>query len=42
MLGRIFTGKASTVRPEVNREGMRATLRRLKSELESASKADQG
>jgi uncharacterized protein YndB with AHSA1/START domain len=42
VLGRIFTGKASTVRPEVNREGMQATLRRLKSELESASKADQG
>ena len=35
VLGRIFTGKSATIRPEVNREGMRETLRRLKSELES-------
>ncbi|MGH4008124.1 MAG: SRPBCC family protein [Pseudonocardiaceae bacterium] len=34
-LGRIFTGKSATMRPEVNREGMQVTLRRLKSELES-------
>ncbi|MDQ4034096.1 MAG: SRPBCC family protein [Actinomycetota bacterium] len=39
VLGRIFTGKASTMRPEVNREGMRETLRRLKSELESGIKS---
>ncbi|MGH3778209.1 MAG: hypothetical protein ACRDRR_21140 [Pseudonocardiaceae bacterium] len=36
VLGQIFTGKSATMRPEVNREGMRETLRRLKSELESA------
>jgi hypothetical protein len=35
VVGRIFTGKSATMRPEVNREGMRETLRRLKSELES-------
>ncbi|HET9254024.1 MAG TPA: SRPBCC family protein [Pseudonocardiaceae bacterium] len=35
VLGRIFTGKSATMRPEVNREGMQVTLRRLKSELES-------
>jgi hypothetical protein len=34
ILGRIFTGRATNHRPEVNREGMRATLRRLKAELE--------
>ncbi len=28
-------GKSATIRPEVNREGMRETLRRLKSELEA-------
>jgi hypothetical protein len=38
VLGRIFTGKSATIRPEVNREGMRETLRRLKSELESGIK----
>lgn len=35
VMGRVFTGKSATIRPEVNREGMRETLRRLKSELES-------
>jgi hypothetical protein len=35
VLGRIFTGKSATIRPEVNRDGMQETLRRLKSELES-------
>ena len=35
-LGRVFTGKAAHMRPEVNRDGMRRTLRRLKAELESA------
>jgi hypothetical protein len=39
VLGRIFTGKASTMRPEVNQEGMRQTLRRLKTELESGIKS---
>jgi uncharacterized protein YndB with AHSA1/START domain len=34
-LGRIFTGRSATMRPEVNREGMRETLTRLKRELES-------
>jgi hypothetical protein len=38
VLGRIFTGKSATIRPEVNRDGMRQTLRRLKSELESGRK----
>ncbi|WP_117215510.1 SRPBCC family protein [Allorhizocola rhizosphaerae] len=33
-LGRIFTGAVATRRGEANREGMRATLRRLKSDLE--------
>lgn len=33
-LGRIFTG-ASTDRPEINRQGMRETLTRLKRELEN-------
>jgi hypothetical protein len=35
-LGRIFTGKATNSRPEVNRDGMRTTLERLKRELEDA------
>lgn len=35
LLGRIFTGSSAKMRPEVNREGMRETLRRLKHELES-------
>lgn len=39
LLGRIFTGKSATMRPEVNRDGMRHTLRRLKTELESAAKS---
>ncbi len=34
VLGRIFTGAVATRRPEANREGMRATLLRLKSDLE--------
>jgi uncharacterized protein YndB with AHSA1/START domain len=34
-LGRVFTGSAAKRRPEVNREGMRQTLNRLKGELES-------
>lgn len=33
-LGRIFTGRSTNNRPEVNRDGMRATLQRLKRELE--------
>lgn len=33
-LGRIFTGRSANERPTVNREGMRATLDRLKRELE--------
>jgi hypothetical protein len=36
-LGRIFTGKSATMRPDVNREGMRRTLRRLKHELETST-----
>lgn len=39
VLGRIFTGKSANIRPEVNREGMQETLRRLKSELESGIKS---
>jgi uncharacterized protein YndB with AHSA1/START domain len=35
VLGRVFTGKAANHRPEVNRENMRATLARLKRELET-------
>jgi hypothetical protein len=35
-LGRIFTGPVAGRRGEANREGMRATLRRLRVELESA------
>ncbi len=34
-LGRIFTGKSAHMRPEVNRDGMRRTLRRLKADLEA-------
>jgi len=34
LLGRIFTGRSANHRPEVNREGMRKTLSRLKAELE--------
>ena len=34
-LGRVFTGKSVHIRPEVNREGMRTTLARLKRELET-------
>jgi hypothetical protein len=32
-------GKSSTMRPQVNREGMRETLRRLKFELELGIKS---
>jgi hypothetical protein len=35
VLGRVFTGKAARNRPELNREGMRTTLARLKRELEA-------
>jgi hypothetical protein len=34
ILGKVFTGRAANDRPSVNREGMRATLARLKRELE--------
>jgi hypothetical protein len=34
LLGRIFTGRAALARPTINRDGMRATLDRLKRELE--------
>ncbi len=34
-LGRIFTGRVANHRPEVNREQMRATLARLKQDLEA-------
>jgi hypothetical protein len=37
LLGRIFTGRTAGSRPQVNSEGMRTTLGRLKSELESAA-----
>lgn len=37
VLGRIVTGKAARRRPEINRDGMRATLGRLKQDLESAA-----
>jgi hypothetical protein len=33
-LGRIFTGRSATMRPQINRDGMRVTLERLKQELE--------
>jgi hypothetical protein len=36
ILGRVFTGSAANKRPEVNRDGMRTTLTRLKRELERA------
>jgi hypothetical protein len=39
LLGRIFTGRSAEHRPEVNRDGMRATLARLKAELEAAPAA---
>jgi len=35
LLGRIFTGSAANHRAEVNRQGMRVTLERLKRELEA-------
>ena len=35
ILGRMFTGRVATVRPQANREGMRVTLARLKHELEA-------
>jgi hypothetical protein len=35
LLGRIFTGRVANYRPEANRENMRLTLARLKSELET-------
>jgi hypothetical protein len=35
LLGRIFTGRAAGSRPQVNSEGMRTTLARLKRELEA-------
>jgi uncharacterized protein YndB with AHSA1/START domain len=35
VLGRIFTGKVASTRPQANREGMRVTLTRLKRELEA-------
>jgi hypothetical protein len=34
-LGRVFTGRVARQRPEINRAGMRATLARLKAELEA-------
>jgi Polyketide cyclase / dehydrase and lipid transport len=37
LLGRVFTGRSANERPEVNREGMRETLRRLKAELEAVT-----
>jgi hypothetical protein len=36
-LGRVFTGRSALNRPEINREGMRATLAALKAELEAPS-----
>lgn len=36
LLGRIFTGRSVNARPQVNRDGMRTTLTRLKRELENA------
>lgn len=35
ILGRVFTGRAASYRPEANREGIRTTLARLKHELEA-------
>lgn len=40
VLGRIFIGKASNIREEINRDGMRRTLLRLKSELESGHQSE--
>ncbi len=37
VLGRIFTGRSAASRPEINRDGMRTTLARLKRELEPAA-----
>jgi hypothetical protein len=34
-LGRIFTGRGTHQRPQINRDGMRVTLERLRRELES-------
>jgi hypothetical protein len=34
-LGRMFTGKSATMRPAINRDGMRTTLERLKREMET-------
>jgi hypothetical protein len=36
ILGRVFTGRVASNRPEANREGIRTTLARLKRELEAA------
>lgn len=36
LMGRIFTGRSADSRPEINADGMRTTLGRLKRELESA------
>lgn len=36
-LGRIFTGRSATMRPQLNREGMRVTLERLRRELGSSA-----
>jgi hypothetical protein len=33
-MGRVFTGRAARERPQLNRQGMRITLARLKQELE--------
>jgi hypothetical protein len=35
LLGRVFTGRAAQVRPQINQTGMRTTLERLKRELEN-------
>jgi hypothetical protein len=35
LLGRIFTGRVASNRAEANRAGVRATLARLKDELEA-------
>jgi hypothetical protein len=34
-LGRIFTGRSALIRPQINRDGMRITLERLKQEIET-------
>jgi uncharacterized protein YndB with AHSA1/START domain len=36
LMGRVFTGRSANDRPAINREGIRATLARLKRELEAA------